>query len=102
MRYIEFMAIESVNPATGERLRAFDALAPNAVDAKLAAAARAFPAWSRRPIAERAAVLERAADILEAEAQAFAGTMTAEMGKLIGAAVEEAKKCAGGCRYYAS
>ena len=102
MRYIGFMAIESVNPATGERLRTFDALAPSAVEAKLAAAARAFPAWSRRPVAERTAVLERAADILEAEAQAFAGTMTAEMGKLIGAAVEEAKKCAGGCRYYAA
>jgi succinate-semialdehyde dehydrogenase / glutarate-semialdehyde dehydrogenase len=88
MRYIQFMAIESVNPATGERLRAFDALAPAAVEAKLAAAARAFPAWSHRPVAERTAVLERAADILEAEAPAFAAMMTAEMGKLIGAACD--------------
>ena len=95
------MAIESVNPATGEKLRAFEPLSPAAVEAKLAAAARAFPAWSRRPVAERAAVLARAADILEAEKQTYARIMTAEMGKLIGAAVEEAEKCALGCRHYA-
>ena len=95
------MAIESVNPATGERLRAFDPDAPAAVEAKLAAAAAAFKSWSRRPVAERAAVLRRAGEILEAEARAFAAVMTAEMGKLLGAAVQEAEKCAACCRHYA-
>ena len=46
-------------------------------------------------------MLRRAGEILEAEARAFAAVMTAEMGKLIGAAVQEAEKCAAGCRYYA-
>jgi succinate-semialdehyde dehydrogenase/glutarate-semialdehyde dehydrogenase len=80
------MAIESVNPATGERSRAFDAQTPAAVEAKLAGAAAAFKTWSRRPVAERAAVLRRAGQILEAEKRTFAALMTAEMGKLIGAA----------------
>ena len=101
MRYIGSMAIESVNPATGERLRVFEPDAPAAVEAKLAAAATAFKTWSRRPIAERANVLRRAGDILQAEARAFGAVMTAEMGKLIGAAAAEAEKCAGACRYYA-
>src|SRR5262245_32651358 len=95
------MAIESVNPATGQRLRSFDAETPAAVERKLAAAAEAFKSWSRQPVAERAAVLRRAGEILEGEKQAFAALMTAEMGKLIGAAVQEAEKCAAGCRYYA-
>jgi succinate-semialdehyde dehydrogenase/glutarate-semialdehyde dehydrogenase len=95
------MAIESVNPATGERLRAFAAEAPAAVEAKLAAAAAAFKSWSRRPVAERAEVLQRAGGILDAEKHAFAAVMTAEMGKLIGAAVLEVEKCAAACRYYA-
>src|SRR5262245_20686783 len=95
------MAIESVNPATGQRLRSFDAETPAAVERKLAAAAEAFKSWSRQPVAERAAVLRRAGEILEGEKQAFAAIMTAEMGKLIGAAVQEAEKCAAGCRYYA-
>ncbi len=101
MRYIGSMAIESVNPATGERLRVFEPDAPAAVEAKLAAAATAFKSWSRRPITERATVLRRAGDILQAEARAFGAVMTAEMGKLIGAAAAEAEKCAGACRYYA-
>jgi len=101
MRYIGSMAIESVNPATGERLRVFEPDAPAAVEAKLAAAATAFKTWSRRPVAERANVLRRAGDILQAEARAFGAVMTAEMGKLIGAAAAEAEKCAGACRYYA-
>jgi len=101
MRYIGSMAIESVNPATGERLRVFEPDAPAAVEAKLAAAATAFRSWSRRPVAERADVLRRAGGILQAEARAFGAVMTAEMGKLIGAAAAEAEKCAGACHYYA-
>src|SRR6187549_219758 len=95
------MAIESVNPATGQRLRSFEAETPAAVEAKLAAAAAAFTDWSRRPVAERADVLRRAGELLQTEARAFAAVMTAEMGKLIGAAVAEAEKCAAGCIYYA-
>src|SRR5438045_312739 len=101
MRYIGSMAIESVNPATGERLRAFEPHGPAAVEERLASAGAAFLSWSRLPIAERAQVLRRAGEILESEKRAFGSIMTAEMGKLIGAGVQEAEKCASACRYYA-
>ena len=42
-----------------------------------------------------------AADILEAEKEAFGRLMVTEMGKPLKAAIEEAAKCALGCRYYA-
>jgi succinate-semialdehyde dehydrogenase/glutarate-semialdehyde dehydrogenase len=95
------MAIESVNPATGERLRTFEPEGAAATEAKLGRAATAFRSWSRRPLAERATVVARAGEILQAERQAFGGLMTLEMGKLAGAAADEAAKCAAACRYYA-
>src|SRR5437867_1834268 len=51
------------------------------VDAAVEAAAAAFPEWSRRPAAQRAAVLMRAADAVEARVEQFAQDMTLEMGK---------------------
>ena len=95
------MRIESVNPASGERLRAFEVEGALAVEAKLARAATAFRAWSRRPLGERAAIVARAGELLESERQAFGRLMTLEMGKLVGAAADEAAKCATACRYYA-
>jgi succinate-semialdehyde dehydrogenase/glutarate-semialdehyde dehydrogenase len=95
------MPIESVNPATGERLRTFDPETAAAVEAKLGRAAAAFRGWSRRPVGERAAVVARAGELLEAERQTFGRLMTLEMGKLAGAAGDEAAKCATACRYYA-
>jgi len=95
------MRIESVNPATGERLRTFDPERAPAVEAKLARAAAAFRTWSRRPLSERAEIVARAGEILENDRHAFGRLMTLEMGKLVGAAADEAAKCATACRYYA-
>ena len=43
----------------------------------------------------------RAAEILETEKETFGRLMTTEMGKTLRSAVDEAVKCASGCRYYA-
>jgi len=45
--------------------------------------------------------MNKAASLLEAESRELGRLMTLEMGKPIGAAIEEAKKCATACRYYA-
>jgi succinate-semialdehyde dehydrogenase / glutarate-semialdehyde dehydrogenase len=95
------MGMKSVNPATGEQLRTFEPESAPAVEGKLARAATAFRTWSRRPLSERAAIVARAGHILDGERQAFGRLMTLEMGKLVGAAADEAAKCATACRYYA-
>jgi succinate-semialdehyde dehydrogenase/glutarate-semialdehyde dehydrogenase len=96
------MAIESVNPSNGERLHAFAPDTDAVVEAKLARATAAFADWRRRPVSDRAAVLTRVAEILDADRKAFARLMTLEMGKLLVAAEQEAQKCASACRYYAA
>ena len=95
------MAIATVNPATGETVRTFDALSERDVNARLERAVGAFQRWRATPVAERAAIIARAGSILEQEKHRYGRLMTLEMGKPLKAAVEEAAKCALACRYYA-
>jgi succinate-semialdehyde dehydrogenase/glutarate-semialdehyde dehydrogenase len=92
--------IATVNPATGDCLVRFDALTESQLEEKLARAAAAFLTYRRTTFAERAGWMTRAAEILEAEKDAFARIMTLEMGKPLDAARQEAAKCATACRYY--
>src|ERR687886_471335 len=95
------MAIATINPATGEKLREFAALTEAEIEEKIARAASAFRSHRRTPFALRAAKMTRAAEILEGEKDEFARVMTVEMGKPVKSAREEAAKCAWVCRYYA-
>ena len=95
------MAIASVNPATGEILKTYDALGPEEVAARIGRAHDAFLAHRRTSFAERAASMRRAADLLDAERDEIARTMTAEMGKPLVQARAEAAKCATAMRFYA-
>src|ERR1051326_567465 len=95
------MAIASINPSTGETLKSFEALNAAQIEEKLQLAADTFRTYRHTPMSERARMMQRAADILDADKQALGKVMTAEMGKPIKAAISEAEKCAWVCRYYA-
>src|SRR5499427_10095950 len=95
------MIIQSINPATGERLRSFEPLAESQLEEKIERAAETFRRYRRIPVTERARMMSRAAEYLEAEKEEFGRLMTTEMGKPLRAAIEEAAKCAWNCRFYA-
>lgn len=95
------MAIATVNPATGETLKTFEAATESEIDERLTLAVTAFGQHRLLPMAQRAVMMVRAADILEKGKQEFGRLMTLEMGKPIGAGIAEAEKCASACRYYA-
>src|SRR4051794_34752734 len=95
------MAITSINPATGEKLKEFTAFDSAEIEKRLELAQRAFEHHRREPIAKRSALMIAAAGLLEAEKKRLAEIITLEMGKLYSAAIEEVEKCARGCRYYA-
>ena len=95
------MPIRTVNPATGQLVRSFEALSATQLEGKIARAAAAFREYRRMPFADRAQRMLRAAEILQDEKESWGRLMTTEMGKPFPAAVQEAAKCAYGCRYYA-
>ena len=68
----------------------------------IAAARAGFPAWAATPAAERAAILEKAADLLEARCAHFMALLQREGGKTLDDALSELREAADFCRYYAA
>lgn len=95
------MAIATINPATGETVKTFDPEDAREVERKVALAAETFASYRRTGYAERAGRLRAAADLMAAEADELAATVTTEMGKPLAAAKAEAAKCVKTMRYYA-
>lgn len=95
------MPIATVNPASGETLKTFDALGSDEIERALAIAETTFRQYRTTAFGERARLLNRAADLLEQDAPDIARTMTIEMGKPVAAARAEALKCAKSMRWYA-
>jgi aldehyde dehydrogenase (NAD+) len=71
------------------------------VDEAVAAAAEAFPGWSRMPAAARGEVLRKAADAVDRRVEQIAQDMTLEMGKPIREARMEAARMAQILRFFA-
>jgi succinate-semialdehyde dehydrogenase / glutarate-semialdehyde dehydrogenase len=96
------MPIATVNPATGETVRTFQALDQAGVEERIARAESAFREYRTTDFASRAALMTAAADLLDDERDTIARTMTTEMGKTLVAARAEAAKCAKAMRWYAA
>jgi RHH-type proline utilization regulon transcriptional repressor/proline dehydrogenase/delta 1-pyrroline-5-carboxylate dehydrogenase len=65
-------------------------------------AAEAQPAWARRPVAERAGLLRRTADLYEANSIEFFALATREAGKSLADGVAEVREAVDFLRYYAA
>ncbi|SNB69845.1 L-proline dehydrogenase /delta-1-pyrroline-5-carboxylate dehydrogenase [Arboricoccus pini] len=74
---------------------------PEEVEAAMAAAFAAAPIWQSTPPSERAACLERAAELLEARMPVLMGLIVREAGKSLANAVAEVREAVDFLRYYA-
>jgi RHH-type transcriptional regulator, proline utilization regulon repressor / proline dehydrogenase / delta 1-pyrroline-5-carboxylate dehydrogenase len=74
---------------------------PEDIDRALARAMRAAPSWDRRPAGERAAILERAADLYEKRMAELMALVIREGGRTIPAALAELREAVDYLRYYA-
>jgi succinate-semialdehyde dehydrogenase/glutarate-semialdehyde dehydrogenase len=93
--------IQTVNPATGEPGRSYEAHSLDDARAAAAAAHTAFLDWRRTSFADRAAIVRKAGAILRERKDQYAALMTEEMGKTLDDGRAEVEKCAVNCEWFA-
>ncbi|WP_371798543.1 NAD-dependent succinate-semialdehyde dehydrogenase [Streptomyces sp. NBC_01707] len=77
------MSFRTINPATGEFVKEFPLQSDDEVFAALDTAARLYREdWKFRPVAERARIVARAAEILREKRDEYVEYLTLEMGKV--------------------
>ncbi|KUM04757.1 trifunctional transcriptional regulator/proline dehydrogenase/L-glutamate gamma-semialdehyde dehydrogenase [Chromobacterium subtsugae] len=75
---------------------------PADVERALTQSAGYAAAWAATPVAERAACLNRMADLMEANMPALMGLAVREAGKTLNNAIAEVREAVDFCRYYAA
>ena len=93
--------LEVINPATEEVVDTVPAGSPDDVEFAVATAKRAFGEWSRTDVEKRAAVLAKAAALIEENARDLAAVLTSEQGKPLAEAMGEVTHLAHGVHFYA-
>ncbi|MBC8732890.1 aldehyde dehydrogenase family protein [Paraburkholderia sp. UCT2] len=92
----------NINPAdTRDVIGHFQASTPDDAQAALGAASAAFAKWRRTSVSARAKIVNKAADWLEANADAFALELTREEGKPLAQSRDEILRSAQVLRFYA-
>jgi succinate-semialdehyde dehydrogenase/glutarate-semialdehyde dehydrogenase len=95
------MTYQSLSPFDGKLIKGFDDISAAEYESKLAAAQTCYETWRHKTYAERAVIIAKAAKLLHEQADAFAHTMTLEMGKRIGEARGEVEFSSRILAYYA-
>jgi succinate-semialdehyde dehydrogenase/glutarate-semialdehyde dehydrogenase len=95
------MTYQTVNPYTNELVKSYDYATDQEIDATIEKAHAAFLTWRNSGSGDRSKVLTRAAQLLRADKQAFAGVLTEEMGKITAEAEAEVELCAEILDYFA-
>jgi RHH-type proline utilization regulon transcriptional repressor/proline dehydrogenase/delta 1-pyrroline-5-carboxylate dehydrogenase len=95
--------VDSLNPSDpDEVVGRVGLLSVEQADGAIAAAKAAFITWKKTPATERAAIIRRAGDILEARRAELCAWMALETGKALGQGDPEVSEAVDFCRYYAA
>src|ERR1700712_2590024 len=91
----------TVNPFTGETEKEFPFTETSEIDGIIGRAHAAYQEWKDRPVEERAAVVRRAAELMDERRDALSALITTEMGKRVEEATGELYLCSMILKYYA-
>jgi len=95
--------LDNVEPATGLIYSRVPDSGPEDINDAVAAAASAFPAWAATPAADRARILNRLADLIDANLDRFVRAESIDTGKPITLArAVDIPRCATNFRFFAA
>lgn len=95
------MPMQSINPLTNEVIREFEEYSDAQIEEVLQKSDSTYYQWRKTGFEERSQLMHKAAEVLRANKEKYAQTMTDEMGKTQKEAAAEVEKCALCCDYYA-
>ncbi|MCU0391254.1 MAG: NAD-dependent succinate-semialdehyde dehydrogenase [Thermoflexibacter sp.] len=95
------MKFKTINPYNNRPIEDFDVYPDEKIADMLYISSQAFTTWKSKSFSERSDLFFKLSDILRTRQQAFADTISKEMGKPIKEARAEVLKCAWVCDYYA-
>jgi acyl-CoA reductase-like NAD-dependent aldehyde dehydrogenase len=84
-----------MNPATGQLIREVQTDSPSSIENKLKAARAAQPAWAKKTLKERIAIIQKFHDLLDQKKETLTRDLTSEVGKPI----QESRNEINGARY---
>lgn len=94
--------IDSVNPSRStEVVGKIGLISVQQAETAMQAAKTAFPAWQKTPVTERAAILRKAAQLMEDKRHELNAWICLEVGKVLPQADAEVSEAIDFCRYYA-
>jgi succinate-semialdehyde dehydrogenase / glutarate-semialdehyde dehydrogenase len=93
--------IQTINPATGEKLKSYTLHTTQQTSDMIDAAHRAWLSWRNTSFEQRSGLLRNLSNLLLKHKDELAHLMALEMGKPITQGKAEIEKCAAVCTYYA-
>ncbi|MGB5970126.1 MAG: L-glutamate gamma-semialdehyde dehydrogenase [Spirulinaceae cyanobacterium] len=94
--------IDSVNPSSPQEIVGMvGQISVEQAAAAMAAAKAAFPGWQQTSVKERAAILQKAAELMEQRRHELSAWISLEVGKILPQADAEVSEAIDFCRYYA-
>lgn len=95
------MAYATINPATGETLKKFDTATDQEIKDAVQRSAKEYSSWRNVPVAERAQLMHKMAELYRERQDELAAILTEEMGKPAAQAAGEVQIVAAIYDYYA-
>ncbi len=94
------MAIQTVNPATGEPIQEYQEMTTVELDNIIVLSNEVYKKWRELDISERSQCFQRLISQFDQDKENLATLMANEMGKPVSAGRKEVEKCQRLCRYY--